>query len=287
MFSTTAGIMMFITGAMAVLNIFFFAIRVIFCYLTSYLIICFLIILSPLIIPLALFYWTERYFTKWLHIMISAMLTPMILFAFLSMLLKIFGQLIGELFCPLGFKLTDLMLVNPDPDICKPELGVVVVDAAHPVDFRAFFRMNQPLVSWLMPHDAGADTELQTVTNTTDVGTPAVQSNINPMARRAMDAGSAGVPGVDFGPGTIQTVQSLVLSFIKLWIFGTIMTTMVKKIPAIASDMAGVNSVSSIGPTKLESESMRAMNNFKNRFSAGLKDKNEFYQIAKKEIRPY
>lgn len=287
MFSSTAGILMFITGVMAILNIFFFVIRVIFVYLTAYLIVAFLVVISPFVIPMALFYWTERYFTKWLHILLSAIITPMMLFAFLGMFLNIFSQLIGELFCPLGFKITDLLLINPDPAMCRPELGVQVVDAAHPVDFRAFFRMNQPLISWLMPGEGGNDSMLQDITNTSQAGTAAVQSNINPMARRAMNAGSFGTPGVDFGPNTLQTVQSMVFAFIKLWIFGTIMTAMVKKIPAIASDIAGINSVSNIGSTSLERTTMRGMNTFKDRFSMGLKDKNEFYEMAKREIRPY
>lgn len=293
MYNSTAGILMFITGVMAILNIFFFALRVVFTYLTAYLIIAFLIILSPLIIPLALFYWTERYFNKWLYVLMSAMLTPMILFAFLAMFINIFGQLIGELFCPLGFIIPDLLRINDTPAYCydltttPPTQIGVIVNAANPIDFRAFFRMNQPLFSWLLPGDPGAENQLTTITGAETVGTPSVQSNINPMARRAMDMGSAGVPGVDFGPNTIQTVQAMVFSFIKLWIFGTIMSGMVQRIPAIASDIAGIATVTNIGPTKLESESMRTLGNFKDKFAEGMKDKTKFMEMARKEIRPY
>lgn len=294
MYNSTAGILMFITGLMAILNIFFFALRVLFTYLTSYIIIAFLIILSPFIIPLALFYWTERYFTKWLHVLISAMLTPMILFAFLAMFLNLFGQLIGEVFCPLGFILTDLLRVNPRPAYCydlstSPPTAIgVVVNAANPIDFRAFFRLNQPLFSWLMPGDPASENELANITNAESVGVPSVQSNINPMARRAMDAGSAGVPGVDFGPNTIQTIQAMVLAFIKLWIFGTIMTAMVKKIPEISNDIAGTGLITSIAPTKLETGAKRVMGDFKDKFAAvGMKNKEELMNLARREIKPY
>lgn len=301
MYNSTAGILMFITGVMAILNIFFFAVRVVFTYLTSFIIVAFLVIISPIVIPMALFYTGERYFTKWLHILFSAMLTPMIMFAFLAMFINLFGQLIGELFCPLGFILPDLLRINPYPAHCydltgwtpgpsappPPQIGVIV-NQANPIDFRAFFRLNQPLFSWLMPGDPASENELTNVTQASSVGLPSVQSNINPMVRRAMDAGSAGVPGVDFGPNTIQTVQALVFAFIKLWIFGTIMTAMVKRIPAIANDMAGIGMITSIGPTKLEGETKRVLGGFRDRFAQfGTQNKEEFMNMARKEIRPF
>jgi type IV secretory pathway VirB6-like protein len=265
LFSSTTGILLFLSGLLAIANVLFFVVRIIFTYLSAYLIVAFMIVISPFIIPLAMFFWTERYFTKWLHILFSAMLTPMLLFAFLAMFMGIFSHLIGEVFCVIGFRITALFNAGLNlPAACDG------LPADAPLDFRAFFKLNQPLFSWLMPADPGADSDLRVMSNPNALGDPAIQSNIAPLFRRAQDTGTFNLPGISFGTHDVQITQTLIFAFVKLWVFATLMMSIVRKIPAIASDIAGVSTVVSMGPTSYETGTKNLLNETRNKFADGL-----------------
>ena len=48
--------------------------------------------LAPIFVPMALFEYTKRYFEGWLKLMISYALQPMVVAAFIAMMLTIFDQ---------------------------------------------------------------------------------------------------------------------------------------------------------------------------------------------------
>jgi len=63
-------------------------------FLTAYVGVAFVVIVSPLFIPMILFRGTKSYFDKWLQLLIGFMVQPMILFAYLAMLLAAFDTVV-------------------------------------------------------------------------------------------------------------------------------------------------------------------------------------------------
>lgn len=219
LFSSTIGILLFITGAMALLDIIFLLLRVIFIYLSSVLAVAFMLIISPLIIPTAMFYTTERYFKRWLDILITGLLIPMMMFAFVGMFMGIFDILIDRIINVLGG-----------------------VDAQGKTHFEAFWRLNQPkMTSWMMPADPNLTRNIENLTDATAIGTPAIQSFINPTGKRAVDMALFVAPGVDFGEAGVKILQQLVYAFISLWIFSSLMKSMINKIPEITQSIVGAS----------------------------------------------
>ncbi|MCE2926867.1 MAG: hypothetical protein LW823_04390 [Rickettsiales bacterium] len=215
-FSSTIGILIFLAGVMAFLDIIFVILRVVFMYLTSVLVLAFMIIISPLIIPMALFYTRENYFTSWLRIVMVAMLLPMMVFAFVGMFIGIFDLLIDRIFIILGG-----------------------LDPTGQPQFDAYWRINEPKFSWLLPSDPNLAQDFEDITKTDIVGSPSVQTFINPYARRAMDATSFIVaPGVNFGPSGTKVEQQLVLGFVSLWIFSALLKSMLNLIPGVVQGIA-------------------------------------------------
>ncbi len=96
LFSTTIGIGVFLAGIMALVEVVLFIFDVVYVYLMAILVIGFQLAISPLIVPLGIFFYTEKYVTKWLNMLIAAMLTPVLLFAFLALFLGIFNVFISQ-----------------------------------------------------------------------------------------------------------------------------------------------------------------------------------------------
>lgn len=69
-------------------------IKALYIFLSCYIAVALLVMVSPLFIPLILFQATKSYFAKWLRILLSYMLQPMILFAYLSMLIYGFDTVV-------------------------------------------------------------------------------------------------------------------------------------------------------------------------------------------------
>jgi len=212
MFSGSTGFTLGMAGIMALLNLLMFAFDVVFTYLAAVMLLCFMVILSPFFVPMALFKHTEKYFDKWLKIIASAMLTPILLFAFLSLTLGVFLTLIANIYAVMG-----------DPN--NP-------------DFRAVWRINQPVVSWQMASDPAAFARLSGPTGTLALTSP-VGGNIDPAARDAQDMFSLLLPAINFGLANQEIMQRLIFAFVTLWLYASTIKGMVAKIPGIATDMSG------------------------------------------------
>ncbi|MDX2113544.1 MAG: hypothetical protein SFW63_07430 [Alphaproteobacteria bacterium] len=216
LFSGTIGMLIFLMGLMAFMDFLFLILRLIFLYLTSVLVLAFMIIISPLIIPMALFYTRENYFTAWLRIVIVALLLPLFSFAFIGMFIGIYDILLDRIFIIIGGLSSD----------GTPQ-------------FDAFWRMNQPKFSWLLPSDPNLAQDFEKIIQSDVVGSPSVQTFTNPYARRALDATSFIVaPGIDFGQAGVKIEQQLVLGFLSLWIFSSLMKSMLGLIPGVVQGIA-------------------------------------------------
>ncbi len=228
LFSSTAGILVFGAGFMAMIGVLRFIFDLIYTYVAALILIGFLLILSPLVVPLGLFLMAERYFKRWLDILLAVMLTPILIFAFLSMFLAIFSPLIADIFkilgspCPNPFDL----LTCPLPD------------------FSGFWKMEVPTYSWTMPNDPNMGKDLVDVAAMDPDGSspvrPPVQPFLNPWLKTATNASLFNPPGIDFGSGNVEIMQKLTFAFLTLWIFSMLMRSMLNSIPAMASSIAGV-----------------------------------------------
>ncbi|MDE3015608.1 MAG: type IV secretion system protein [Pseudomonadota bacterium] len=214
LFTSVPGIMLFSAGVMGIIKLLLCIFDIVYTYLSALTIMAFMLLISPLVVPLALFQQAERYVKKWLDILIMSILMPMLLFAFLFMFLSIFSLLVGNLYDTVGGN-----------------------------DFQAFWRLNKQAFSWLVPTDPNKDRADQATAglNGPVQEVPAVPGNITPQLTRAFDLGSMfTLPGVDFGPDTIGTMQQLAFGFVTMAIFAAIMQTMIHSIPQVASSIAGV-----------------------------------------------
>lgn len=217
LFSSKVGFSLLGFGVNGILNLIIFVLQMIYTYCLSMLAIGFLLTLAPIAIPLGVFFYTERYFKKWVDLIVSAILTPVLLFALVWMFLSIFGMLIDNIFTVIGGN-----------------------------DFKPYMRTNTPLCSWIMPSDPNQNAMMSNLSKDEDVPCvnreikAPVQSNINPLARNAFDTCIARVPTMDFGSNDVNIMQQLSFAFITLWIFSSLMKSMVNLIPEIAASISSV-----------------------------------------------
>jgi hypothetical protein len=234
--STPVGIMAFVALS-AIINMLLFIYRVVFTYLTAIIMIGFLIAISPLVIPMALFVTHgERFFTKWLDILFSAMLTPILLFAFISVFVGEFQFSVNHILGLLQCGNTASCVITPDA-----------------LNFGAFQKSGVPAGSMIVPTDPSYANSLISNTGQPETGVPAVQSNVTSQLRRGMqtfDVNKSGV--IDFGPGSVKMVQELIYWFLALWIFASFMKSLIEKVPDLATNIAEAASYITMTPSSGE-----------------------------------
>lgn len=225
LFSGSVGIPMFLSGAMAMYEVMIFVLDIVYAYLSSVIVISFMIIVSPLVIPWAVFHFGERYFKRWLDTLIGAMLIPMFLFGFLSFSLSIFDTLITNTITELSDNFTNL---NGDPD------------------FAQFWRMNQPAFGWMMPSDPNYIGRVAQKVGQVACATggpcddrdilPPVPNVINPFTRLGFNYNLLNVFSVSYDQ---QKIQRIILNFVALWMYAMLLKGLIKKMPEIATAIAG------------------------------------------------
>jgi hypothetical protein len=210
------GFMVFAAGTHAVIALLMFIMNVVYTYLMSVIMLGFLIVISPIFLPWAVFFITERYLRKVIDLIISVILMPALLFAFVHLFMMIFENMINGIIdvLPLGR------------------------------DFRGIWRINNPVFGWVMPSDTSLTNRLQSVrmedfNNPPPINTPAVGTTVNPFLRHAFSNGSFQLPSIDFGPTDPQWKKVLAYKFIALFLFAQLMKTMVTRIPEITGGIAG------------------------------------------------
>jgi hypothetical protein len=94
LFSNTVGFTIGMTMIYLIYKMLYAIYKCCFIFLSAYLGIAFMVVISPLFIPTILFKNTKSYFDKWLKLFISFIIQPMILFAYMAMLLAAFDTVV-------------------------------------------------------------------------------------------------------------------------------------------------------------------------------------------------
>ena len=94
LFSGTIGAVIALAGAFMVYYVFIMLSQALFVYISALVAIALLVIISPLCIPAILFNSTRQYFTAWLGMLFNFVLQPIILFAYLSMMMVAMGNVV-------------------------------------------------------------------------------------------------------------------------------------------------------------------------------------------------
>ncbi|MES2985064.1 MAG: type IV secretion system protein [Pseudomonadota bacterium] len=81
--SSIVGLVLAVIGFIFVYGFIMLVIKALFTYLAGYMGVAFLVIVSPIIIPLVLFTTTKSYFDKWVKLLISFTLQPVIMLVFI------------------------------------------------------------------------------------------------------------------------------------------------------------------------------------------------------------
>ncbi len=218
--SATSGTSMFGAFLIAMWDLMMFILDIVYAYLTAMLVLGFMIILSPLIIPLAMFNYTERFFKKWLNTVIGALIMPMMLFGFLSFSLDVFDTLIQNVISKLSDDLQD--------------------SEGNPT-FQQHWRINQPLMSWVTSADPNQILDLQkqvsdkAKTREEEKVYPPIATEINPFERVGMDQNPADMIGADY---STDQMRDVLYGFLALWIYARLIMGLVRKMPEIAAAIA-------------------------------------------------
>ncbi len=249
MLSSTVGTMLFVAGISAIINVLLFVFRLMFIYILSFAAIGFLLAISIFIVPMALFLYTERYFIKWLDTLFATMLVPILIAGTMWLFIPFFIEMVENIFY----------------SICQGSCHY----APQNTDFSPYWKSNQPQFSWMIPSDPNMAARLQKASGENNVGTPAVQTFINPAARRAHDASSFSTPGIDFGPNNISIMQKVIFAFIQLWIYTSFLKTLINQIPNIADNIANARSGITMRPSNMEQSVRQGWQKMQSRLTKG------------------
>lgn len=211
--SGLSGSLLFIIGSLSILTTLYFGFRAVFTYCAALLLIGFIMMISPFLVPFALFEYGYRfYFKKWLDLLIGAMLNPIFLFAFLWVFLGIIRFIVDTI--------------------------VVVILGGN--EFGQWQRDNQQLFSWVAPTDPrildnlgqalGTETPTDTAYQDFAGGTTTSVVEYNPLTSFTLD----------FGANQIWNMQLLTFSFLGLFLVAYVMISLMGKLPELADSISGV-----------------------------------------------
>lgn len=245
LFSSTFGMILFFAGIKTTLDIVFFIVQCVFVYLSAVTMVAFLVVVSPIILPFALFYYTEKYALAWGNIIAACVLTPMMLFTCLNAFIELFSETITEMF--------ELIVPGGQPT---------------PTSFDSFWRADMPAFSWLLPGDANFNQDLENM-NGISTQAPAVQSNVNPLLRLGVDAGVLKHAGLTFGMNTVGIIQQIVMKFGELILLTYVVKSLIDQIPVIASQITGGATGIKMMPTQMEGFIKSQVNKAQNHVQGG------------------
>lgn len=211
-FSAFGGGLVTLIGALSALTTLYFGFRAIFTYLGAVILIAFVMIISPFLVPLILFQYTQRYFKRWTDLLFAAMLNPVLLFAFLSIFMGLMNATVDSL----------------------------VQNVIGTNDFKPIWRADSTPFSWTLPNDPLVIKELdktllpQTqnlpVHGTFSTATLGQVQEVNPITQFVLD----------FGPDHAAKMQRLAYVFLGLFLLILIVTSLMNEIPNISDSIAGI-----------------------------------------------
>jgi hypothetical protein len=94
LYSGTVGVIIAAFGFWIVINFLWTLARALYVFICAYIAFAFMVLISPLFIPMILFRVTKAYFEKWLKLTMGFILQPIFLFAYLAMLLAAFDVVV-------------------------------------------------------------------------------------------------------------------------------------------------------------------------------------------------
>lgn len=248
-FSKNLGIMLSVIGCYTIFSLLMFVFQVVYLYLASFLAVAFLMIIAPIFIPFYLFTYTEHYLIKWFDILISNMLTPMLMFAFLSMFLMPTTSTVN------GVKVTEESTFQ----------GIVddIFKILPPDYLQRCLRESQPLLhSASTSSDATLWGKAVVISNASNVNpwingiplskadqnTSSVQTFVDPNRSQESVGSPFNYPAIDCGPDDPITPKidddatikrEVFIKLMELLLFTLLMNAMLSRIPQLASDIGG------------------------------------------------
>jgi len=228
------GAMLTGVGLLTLWAVMGFMFEAVFLYLSSIMVIGFLIIISPIIIPFAIFNYGEQYLKQWINTLISAMLAPVIAFAIMWIFIGngttsnegIFKSMVDDV-----FKVMD-------------DNGVPSKDYMENNSYT-----NQSFLSLLQNVDAEQQKTFAAKQCLDDKGhkiagckpqanVPAVQPAVNPSGSGASSS-ILEKTEVDFGEKDIAVKKALFIALLQLFVFSYIMKVMMQGVQSVVSSLAG------------------------------------------------
>lgn len=206
------------------IELILFVIEIIYVFLTSFLVVAFMLVLSPMFVPMIIFQVSERYFKKWLDTIIGAMLIPVLVFAAMSFSLLLFKGRIEVIF----------KTILPEYNFTLPP------DPANPPDFSSLRKINQSMFSTTMGVDTNFLNMQQKALDRNPGKTqivPSAHTVINPFNRGGFEINLANPPQIDFGVSHREMNQDLLLALVTLWLYIAIMKQLIEKMPEIAEQI--------------------------------------------------
>lgn len=220
-------------GLLTLFTVFGFMFEAVFVYLSSLMVIGFLIIISPLIIPFAVFNHGGQYLKQWFNLLVAALLAPVLVFA----VLWIF---VGD-----GTNSNTGIFKSFVDDIFKTmdDNGVSSKDYMEKHSYT-----NQSWLSLLQNVDSEEQKKLAEKKCLDDKGNKITGckinkevSSTNPIVKPDTESssGEVKITGVDFGANDRAIKKALFFAILNLWIFSYIMKSMMQQIQGVASSLAG------------------------------------------------
>lgn len=210
-FSGITGILVAVIAILSMITTVYFSFRAMLTYLAAVVLVSFLAILAPLVVPLALFSRTTRYVEKWLDYLIACVINTLILFAFLYLFVGVINTM-------LDWFIYGLFGGN---------------------DFTPYYRANRNIFSWMMTADP---TTVKLLENTLGDQTnrTALQTFASPVMSQAVDLNPMRAFALDFGPNQVWGLQLMVFGFLGLFIVSYLMLSMLNYLPEVADSIAGI-----------------------------------------------
>lgn len=117
-FSEALGFFIAVIGFYLILQLLFAIARALYMFVSSYIGICIMVIMSPIFVPMLLTRGTKPYFDKWLRLIFSFALQPVFVFVYLAMLTAAYNSIVYTA----PFSIAHA-LAGPDADLPNFNLG--------------------------------------------------------------------------------------------------------------------------------------------------------------------
>jgi hypothetical protein len=214
--SGTIGIMVFFFALTTLISIFFFALRVVYIFLVSFILTGFLITISPMVMPTILFRSTQHMFDAWLKNLMASMLIPGALFAYLCLIMPLLDYAVT------GNNPESLQKVVSEKDI---------MNAYRNEQQRVSMATSETDYSWFRA--TGIDIQQW-------VERGPFRNVLVPSRSAATDAGQfTRMTSMDFGANHLQKLWEIGYSLMRVFLIGILVTMMANMIPQLVLGWIG------------------------------------------------